>query len=90
MSRVLFASLAVAAVAAVPTGSANAATCVYTPTTGTHASVCVDSEGVSLVPGGVTSASTVWVEVNGTTYCIAIGRVSVGTGGVGWDPPYPC
>jgi hypothetical protein len=90
MSRILLASLAVAATVAVPVSGAHAATCVVTPTTGTTASVCVDSEGVSLVPGGVTSASTVWVTINSTTYCIAIGRTTVATGGVAYYPPYFC
>jgi hypothetical protein len=88
MSRVLLATLGVAAAAiVVPATSANATTCVYTPTTGTTASVCVDSEGVSLVPGpGVTSASTVWVTINGTTFCYAIGRTTVSPSGVYHDP----
>jgi hypothetical protein len=88
MSRILLATLGVVAAGiAVPVSSANAATCVVAPITGTTASVCVDSEGVALVPGpGVTSASTVWVTVNGTTFCLAIARTTVSLSGVYHDP----
>jgi hypothetical protein len=93
MSRLLVATLGLAAVAAVPAGAAHADTCVVTPTTGTTASVCVASEGVSIVPGpGVTSASRVSVSVNGTTYQYCIARTTVSPSGVYHDPRtiYPC
>ncbi|MDQ1748644.1 MAG: hypothetical protein QOD07_2907 [Frankiaceae bacterium] len=87
MSRVLLTTLGVAAAVVIPAGSADATTCVYTPTTGTTASVCVDSEGVAFVPGpGVTSASTVWVSVDSTTVCLAIARITVSPSGVVRDP----
>jgi hypothetical protein len=86
MSRILAAGLIAAAAIAVPATSAHADTCVVTPTTGTTASVCVASEGVALVPGGVTSASKFSVEVNGTTYQYCIARTTVTTSGVYHDP----
>jgi hypothetical protein len=55
-----------------------------------RAAVCVESEGLAPVAGGYTSASTVWVENNGTTYCVAIGRTTVSTGTVSYAPPYFC
>jgi hypothetical protein len=92
MSRILLASLVGAAALAVPASSAHAAPiCLYYPTTGGQL-VCVETEGLAPAPGGgYTSASTIWVTVNGTTYCIAIGRATVTTGGhVSYDRPYFC
>lgn len=95
MLRTLLAAAGVAAAIAVPT-SANAAgtpICVYSPVDGKPLlCVAAESEGLAPVPGGgYTSASTIWVTVNGTTYCIAIGRITVTTGGhVSFDRPYFC
>jgi hypothetical protein len=94
MSRILLASLVGAAAIAVPASSAHAAPiCVYSPVNG-NALVCVQAETEGLAPypgGGYTSASTIWVTINGTPYCIAIGRATVTTGGhVSYDRPYFC
>jgi hypothetical protein len=85
MLRTLVAAASVAAAVAVPATSAHAVTCVPV---GNVASVCVNSEGIAPPPSGTgfTSASTVWVTVNGTTIALCIGRVTVSTTTVSFDP----
>lgn len=84
------AALSVAAAIVVPASSAHAA-CVM-PITGPNTGVCAESEGVAPVPGGFTSASTIWVYVNGTRIALCIGRTTVTTAPVVavFNPPYLC
>ncbi len=81
-ARLLLATLAAAAIA-VPAGAAHASTVCTPKTPPTGAWVCVE---VSTVPGGVTTATSVTVDVNGAPTAWCIDRITITTSGVEHDP----
>jgi hypothetical protein len=79
-ARLLLATLAAAAIA-VPASAAHAACTPKVMPTG--AWVCVEA---GLVPGGVTTATSVTVDVNGVPTAWCIDRITVTVNGVDHDP----